>query len=301
MREASTAAGPQSHPGRAAFWMIGAIVSFSAMAVAGRKVSVDLDTFEVMTYRSAVSLLLVLLIGGAAGTLGQIRRHRLATHGVRNLAHFTGQNLWFYAITVIPLAQVFALEFTSPLWVLLFAALFLGERPTPVKGLAGLAGFIGILIVVQPGSAPLSPGMIAAAMAAICFAVTAIFTKSLTRTETITCILAYLAAMQLVFGLVACLIDGDMALPGLPIAPWVVLIGVAGLTAHFCMTKALSIAPASIVMPMDFIRLPAIALVGMALYAEPLDWAVIAGAALIFVANYVNILAETRRPPSQVK
>lgn len=302
MAEAGPTVATQSRAGSAAIWMIGAIVSFSAMAVAGRTVTVELDTFELMTYRSAVSLVLVLAIGGVLGTLGQVRRNRLGLHAVRNLTHFAGQNLWFYAITLIPLAQVFALEFTSPLWVMLLAALFLGERLTLVKALAGLAGFIGILIVIRPGSAPISPGMIAAAMAAICFAATAIFTKFLTRTETITCILFHLAAMQLVFGLVVCLIDGQMTWPSLAIAPWVVLIGIAGLTAHFCITKALSLAPASIVMPMDFVRLPAIAIVGMAFYAEPLDWAVFLGAVLIFAANYANILAESRthRRPAQL-
>ncbi|MBF9050315.1 EamA family transporter [Roseobacter sp. HKCCD9010] len=289
------AVAPASNPGRAAIWMIGAIISFSAMAVAGRAVAVELDTFELMTYRSAVSLILVLAIGGMAGTLGQITRRNLRLHGIRNLAHFTGQNLWFYAITVVPLAQVFALEFTSPLWVMILAALFLGERLTRLKIGVGILGFVGVLIVLQPGSVPLSPGMIAAALAAICFAATAIFTKFLTRTESITCILFYLATIQLAFGLVVCLIDGEMALPSLSVAPWVVLVGIAGLTAHFCMTMALSIAPASVVMPVDFVRLPAIALVGMILYDEPLQLAVFLGAALIFAANYANILDETRR------
>ncbi len=290
----ATAAAP-SEPGRAALWMTGAIVSFSAMAVAGRAASVELDTFEMMTYRSIVGLILVLLIAGSAGTLGQITRRNLRLHGFRNLFHFAGQNLWFYALTAIPLAQVFALEFTSPLWVMLLAALFLGERMTWVKAAAGIAGFLGILAVVQPWGATPSIGMGAAALAALCFATTAIFTKFLTRTETITCILFYLTAMQLVFGLIACLIDGDMAWPSLISWPWVILIGICGLTAHFCMTRALQIAPASIVMPMDFVRLPVIAVIGMIFYNEPLQWAVFLGAIVIFAANYANVLAEAKR------
>ncbi|MBC6438023.1 MAG: DMT family transporter [Rhodobacteraceae bacterium] len=287
----------ESQPGCAAIWMVGALVSFSAMAVAGRAVAVELDTFELMTYRSVVGLILVLAIGGGAGTLRQITLRGLGLHGVRNLVHFAGQNMWFHAVTVSPLALVFALEFTSPLWVMLLAALFLGERLTWIRGTAGVMGFLGVVIVVQPGNAPLSPGMITAALAALCFAATAIFTKFLTRTETVTCILFYLTAMQLVFGLIACLADGAMAVPSPALVPWVVLIGVAGLTAHFCMTLALGIAPASIVMPMDFVRLPAIALIGMVFYAEPLEWTVLAGAGLIFLANYMNILTEARRQP----
>jgi drug/metabolite transporter (DMT)-like permease len=283
-----------NQPLRAAVWMLGAIVAFSAMAVAGRAASFELDTFEMMTYRSMIGLVVVLVVARLAGTLHQVTLRHQRIHWLRNLAHFTGQNLWFYAITVAPLALVFALEFTSPLWTMLLAALFLGERLTWWKVAAGLLGFVGILTVVQPGAQPVSIGMIAAAVAAIFFATTAIFTKRLTRTETITCILFWLTAMQLVIGLVACLWDGDMALPSTAMLPWLLVIGLGGLTAHFCLTNALSIAPASIVMPMDFARLPAIAVVGVVLYAEPLEWGVILGAALIFAANYLNILTSQR-------
>ncbi|WP_224814938.1 DMT family transporter [Hasllibacter sp. MH4015] len=282
----------------AALWMIGAVVSFSAMAIAGREASVELDTFELMTYRSIVGLILVVLIGGLAGTLTQIRTNRMRTHVFRNIAHFTGQNLWFWAVTIIPLAQVFALEFTSPLWIIALAAIFLGERLTTVKVLAGLLGFIGVLFVVRPGVVPVSAGMVAAGTAAIFFAITAIFTKRLTRDQSITCILFWLTVIQLGLGLVACLYDGDMALPSLASLPWVIVIGLGGLAAHFCITTALSLAPASVVMPIDFVRLPAIAIVGMALYAEPLEIGVLIGAVLIFGANYINILAEHRRSRS---
>jgi drug/metabolite transporter (DMT)-like permease len=284
-----------AQPLRAAVWMLGAIVAFSAMAVAGRAASLELDTFEMMTYRSIIGLVVVLAVGGAAGTLNQITRRHLGVHVVRNLAHFTGQNLWFFAITVAPLALVFALEFTSPLWTMALAALFLGERLTVWKIAAGLLGFAGILIIVQPGAQPISIGMVAAATAAVFFASTAILTKRLTRTESITCILFYLTAMQLVIGLIACLYDGDMALPSAAMLPWLVVIGLGGLTAHFCLTTALSIAPASIVMPMDFARLPAIAVIGMLFYAETLQWGVVVGAVLIFAANYLNILTSQRR------
>jgi drug/metabolite transporter (DMT)-like permease len=292
----SAVAEVQARPGLAALWMVGAILSFSSMAIAGRAASAELDTFEMMTWRSFVGLVIVLLVGGFAGTLGQITRRNLGLHFFRNLAHFTGQNLWFFAITVSPLALVFALEFTSPLWTMVLAAIFLGERLTRIKVLAGALGFAGVLLVVQPGAAPLSSGMVTAALAAIMFATTAIFTKKLTGTETITCILFYLTAMQLVMGLAASLHDGDMAIPSMATLPWVVLIGLAGLTAHFCLTTALSIAPASIVMPMDFARLPAIAVVGMVFYDEPLAWGVAAGALLIFAGNYINILGARKRP-----
>ena len=283
-----------NHALKAALWMTGAIVSFSTMAVAGRFVRTELDTFEVMLYRSLVGVVLVLLVGGMAGTLGQISRRRMGVQLIRNMFHFTGQNLWFYAITAIPLAQVFALEFTAPLWVTLLAPLLLGERLTPTRALAAALGFAGILIVARPDPANLQPGAIAAALAAIGFATTAIFTKRLTRTETITCILFWLTVMQAGFGVICAGIDGDIALPSPAAWPALVVIGCAGLFAHFCLTTALSIAPASIVMPIDFLRLPVIAVVGMALYDEPLELLVFVGGGIIFAANVVNLRAESR-------
>ena len=105
----------------AAAWMIGAISSFTLMAVAGRAVSAELDTFEIMLFRSLTGIIIVVSLAWATGSLRQINRGRLGLHATRNIFHFTGQNLWFYAITMIPLAQVFALEFTTPLWVILLS------------------------------------------------------------------------------------------------------------------------------------------------------------------------------------
>ncbi len=274
---------------RACLWMIGAIFSFTSMAIAGRQVSFALDTFEIMTYRSLLGIAIVCSITFATGTWRQINTQQIGLHAVRNLAHFTGQNLWFFALTVIPLAQVFALEFTTPIWVLLLSPLVLGERLTRVGLIAALIGFIGVLIVTRPGSAPISAGLIAGALCAIGFAFSAIFTRRLTRTQTITCILFYLTVMQAVFGLICAGYDGDIALPTAATLPWLVVIGCAGLFGHFCLTTALSLAPASIVMPIDFARLPTVAILGALIYGEQLDPFIFLGAALIFGGNYLNI------------
>lgn len=283
-----------AHAFRAALWMLGSIASFSLMAVAGRSVSHELDTFEIMLYRSITGFVILLCVAGVMGRLAEVRTQRLPVHAFRNVAHFTGQNLWFFALTAIPLAQVFALEFTSPLWVLILAPLLLGERLTRMRAIAAVLGFIGILIVARPSPETVNLGTLAAATSAICFALTMIFTKRLTRHDSLTCILFWMTVMQIGFGLVCAGFDGDIALPGSASLPWVIGIGIGGLTAHFCLTTALSIAPATVVIPVDFARLPVIAIVGMLLYDEPLDIFVILGALLIFGGNYLNIWSETR-------
>ena len=155
---------------KAALWMIGAIVSFSSMAVAGREVAYALDTFEIMMYRSLIGLFVVCLVLTATSNLHVVKRDKLGTHVIRNLAHFSGQNLWLYAVTAIPLAQVFALEFTSPLWVLVLSPLVLGDRLTRMRSLCALVGFFGILVVARPSPETINPGGLAAAAAALFFA-----------------------------------------------------------------------------------------------------------------------------------
>ena len=281
---------------KAAIWMTGAIASFSTMAVAGREVSFALDTFEIMLFRSVVGVIIVAFAAIAFGTWRQINGQQFSLHFARNVMHFIGQNLWFYAVTVIPLAQVFALEFTSPIWVILLSPLLLGERITLIRAAAALMGFIGVLVVTRPDMAGINTGVIMAASSAIFFAFTIIFTKRLTRTQSITCILFYLTVLQLGFGLITAGYDGDIALPNAETLPWLVLIGVAGLLGHFCITNALAIAPATVVVPIDFIRLPIIAIIGMLAYGEALDLWVLLGAGIIFAGNYLNIWSETRVP-----
>ncbi len=280
---------------RGALWMIGTIVSFSVMAVSGRELAGALDTFEIMMYRSAIGVVIVIGVIAASRRWSEISAQNLTTHAVRNIAHFTGQNLWFYAVAFIPLAQLFALEFTTPLWVILLAPLVLGERLTAVKAFCAALGFLGILIVARPATLGLGPGVITGASCAIFFAITIMLTKRLTATDTIACILFYLTTMQLVFGVIAAGYDGDIAWPTSADWPFVIAIAIGGLLAHFCFTKALSLAPATIVTPIDFGRLPAIALVAWLLYDEALDIYIFAGALLIFAGNYLNIWTATRK------
>ena len=283
-----------SNPVGAALWMIGAIVSFTSMAIAGRAVSFELDTFEIMMFRSFIGIAIVVCVGLLTGKLGQVTTRRMDIHLIRNASHFAGQNLWFYAITVIPLAQVFALEFTLPIWAMFMAVFVLGERLTMTRVATAMLGFAGILIVARPWVGGISPGLAMAALAAVGFAGSAVFTRLLTRTETVLCILFWLTVMQAVFGIICAGFDGDIALPSAQSWPWLVVIGCAGLAAHFCLTTALSLAPTSVVMPIDFARLPVIAVVGALFYNEPVQAAVLVGAVVIFAANYANILAETR-------
>ncbi len=283
-----------NRPLLAALWMIGSISAFSLMAVAGRAVSGVHDTFEIMTWRSLVGFLIVATIAFGTGRLHHVRTERLHRHALRNLAHFSGQNLWFWALTMIPFGQVFALEFTSPIWVILLAPIFLGETLTRPKLIAALFGLVGTLLVAKPDFASFDPGIAAAALAAVCFATTNIATKSLTRHESTLSIMFWLTSMQLVMGLVMAGHDGDLALPTAQTLPWLVVIGLCGLVAHFCLTTALSLAPASVVVPVDFIRLPVAFAIGWLLYGEGVSLSLLLGAGFILTGITINLSASNR-------
>ncbi|MGJ8528828.1 DMT family transporter [Maritalea sp.] len=289
----------QSQPLKAAYWMVGAMSSFSLMAIAGRELGGRLDTFEIMMYRSFLGVIIVLTVAKFAGTLGDIGFSKFRLHLIRNSCHFVGQNLWFYAVTIVPLSQLFAFEFSSPLWVVLLAPIFLGERLTPTKIFAAILGFTGILIVARPDNIIVDPAIIAAATCAIFFAGTTMATKKLTGTQSTTAILFWLVVMHSVLGAASAGFDGQIAIPeGVEIL-LVALIGVCGLLAHFCITNALNLAPATVVTPLEFVRLPLIAFIGFVLYQEAFEWPVILGAVLVLVANIVNIMSENAKNKRQ--
>ena len=280
--------------GRAALWMIGAVASFSLMAVSGREAgrTFSMPTAELLTWRSVIGIAVVLAVMAATGRLGDMRTARLGLHALRNVGHFFGQYCWYYAVTIIPLAQLFALEFTAPIWVALFAPLLLGERFSWLRlGAIGVS-FVGVLLVVKVWSegfaAGFSSGQIWGLMAALGFASQMVVTKRLTATDSTLCVVFWMVVMQAPMGV---LVAGGLPAwpPGAMAWFWTILLSLGGLSAHFCLTQAFRHADATVVTPMDFARLPVIAVVGALAYSEPLVWNVLAGGALIFLGNYINV------------
>jgi drug/metabolite transporter (DMT)-like permease len=284
----------ETRPFLAALWMLGAIVSFTLMAVAGRAVQVQMDTFELMAWRSVIGFAVVcLLLAWSPTGFAQVRTADPGLHVGRNLFHFAGQNLWFWALTVIPLSQLVALEFTNPIWVALLAPLLLGERFTRIRAAVAVLGFAGVLIVAQPGAMAVGLGHAAALGSALGFALNTILTRRLMAHDSVLCVLFWMTASQAVMGGLLGL-PGGIPWPTAEVAPWLVAIGLTGLSAHFSLTSALSHAPATLVAPMEFLRLPVISMVGVWLYGEPLLTAVFVGGAVILAANLLNLAGSGR-------
>ena len=184
--------------------------------------------------------------------------------------------------------------FTNPIWVALLAPGLLSEKLTRPRVAAAALGFLGVLIVARPGSAPLGPGQAAALLAATGFAMNTIYTKQIMRFDSVLCVLFWMTLAQSCFSL-ALALPGGIPLPSPGLVPWILVVGLTGLTAHYALTSALSWAPASVVAPMEFIRLPVLATLGMLVYGEPFDPVVFLGAGAIVLGNLVNLRGERAR------
>ena len=274
--------------------MLGAVVSFSTIAIAGREAFRELDVYQVLFYRSVIGLVLFMSYGALSkGGFRQFRTARIKQHFIRNMIHLVGQFGWFLALGLIPLAQLFALEFTTPLWIAVLAPLVLGERLTKTRLAAVALGFAGVLVVLRPGLETINLGSIAMLIGAVGFAGGMIMTKRLAPTEPPMIILFYMALMQTPVGLL--LAFNGLQWPSPTTFFWLFLISTLGYTAHFCIVRAMSLADAIVVAPMDFIRLPLIAVVGFIVYAEPFELWILLGGALVLLGNYGNLMAERHK------
>jgi len=281
---------------RVVLWMVGALLSFSVMAVSIRELSRGgLSIFEILAIRSGVALFVLLTL---LAVRKDLRVHalprRMGLNLFRNTVHYASQYSWALSLTMLPLATVFALEFTMPAWTAILAVWFLHERMTPSRLGVVILGLIGVLIILRPGIAGFNPAAILVLLAAFGYAITMITTKQLTKTETTFGIVFWMAVIQLPLSLIGS--DPTVFLRFEPrhILP-AIGVGIAGLTSHYCLSNAFRSGDATLVVPLDFMRIPLIAVVGWAFYGERLDVFVLLGAVIIVSGVLWNLRSEVAR------
>lgn len=268
-------------------WMMGTLVSFSLMAICVRELSGEIATPQTLFFRSVVALVTILLFLFVSNKPLKLRTNKLGIHTLRNTFHFAGQYGWFLGIGLLPLAEVFALEFTVPVWTLLFASIALGERITVRKIAAISLGILGVLVILQPGVALIDKASFIVLASAICYAVSHTTTKSLSSSESAFSILFYMCLIQLPIGFVLSL--SDWVWPTGWQCLWLAIIGITAMTAHYCMIKAMQHAEATTVVTLDFLRLPLIALIGLLMYAEEFKVSLLVGGLLMLVGNVISL------------
>jgi drug/metabolite transporter (DMT)-like permease len=267
-------------------WMGATIAAFLMMAIAGRELSAEIGPAQTVAYRNIICLLSLLAILARIGWR-HARTAKPGRHVVRNAIHFAAQFGWFYAIARIPIAEVFAIEFTTPIWTALLAVLFLGERLNAARIGAVVLGFAGVLVILRPGLAIVQPAALAALAAALGYALTYAFTKDLVATDRPVTILLWMNAVQLPLALAVG--APSWVTPSAALWPWIAAIGFTGLASHYCLSRAFEYGDATVVAPIDFLRLPLAAGVAWLMYGEQVGPAVFAGAAMIFGGVWLNL------------
>ena len=282
---------------RVVLWMVGALLSFSVMAVSIRQLAnAKLSIFEILAIRSAIALVVLSTLLALRPDLREhTRPRRMGLNVLRNSVHYASQYAWSLSLTMLPLAMVFALEFTMPMWTALLAMWLLGERMTLSRFGVVVLGLIGVLVILRPGIADFNPAALLVLAAAVGYSITMITTKKLTMTETTFGIVFWMAVIQLPISLIGSDLTTFFHLETRHILP-AIGVGIAGLSSHYCLSNAFRSGDATLVVPLDFMRIPLIAVVGWAFYGEQLDIFVFIGALIIVAGVIWNLRSESIRP-----
>ena len=286
---------------RGALLMIVASAFFSAMVGGIREVSASIPSIETVFFRNLFGLLALSPLFIRQG-LGVLRANRYGLLFVRGCMALVFQVTWFYAVSVVPVADAVALSFTAPLFTTVLAIIVLKEVVRIRRWTATLLGFAGALLILRPGFAEIDPNLLIVILSAAGMAAAFIVIKILSRTESSTTIVAYLNLFMVPAALIPALFVWQW--PTAQEFTWLVVVGVSGTCAHLAMTKAFAIAETTVIMPFDFTRLPFTALIGYIAFSEVPDIWTWVGAAVIFSSTFyithreaqIERAAAARRP-----
>ena len=269
--------------------MAGWLALMLIVAVAGRETTRELNVFEIMEARSVLGFFMLYPLVRMNGGFAAMRTSRPLQHIGRNLIHYSAQLGWLFALTLIPLGQVVSIEFTMPIWTAILASSFLGERMTVWKIAAIVLGIVGVIVIVRPETGQINPGQLIALAAAVGFGISVAMMKSLTRTESTVAVIFWMLVIQSAVGFFPSLHVWKW--PSAYAFGWIVVIAFCGTFSHYCMARAMLHADATVVLPMDFLRVPLTAAAGWLIYSERLDLFTVLGATLILAGNLLNLRA----------
>ena len=269
-------------PVKGALWMLVSAAALAGLTGVVRHMSAGLHPFEIAFFRSFFGLLILAPWLMRSG-LGVLRTKRLGLYTLRCALGVATMLMWFTAISMVPLADAVALGFTSPLFVILGAALFLGEVVRGRRLGATLCGFAGALIILRPGSGVLDLGAVLVLLSAVTLAGANLSVKELSRTEPVQAIVTYMVIFMVPLTFIPALLVWQTPTP----AQLAELLGLAAVATlgNYAMTRAVAVADASAVMPYDYARLPFAALIGFFVFGETSDAATWIGAGVIAVAS----------------
>ena len=265
-------------------WMLFSVFSFCFVAIGVKQINSNINPFQIIFFRALIGLITLLVILPKKTILESFLN--IKQHLFRNIFHLIAQYGWVVGIVYLSLAEVTAIEFTTPIWILIFAHFFLKEKITITKTCSIILGFIGILIILKPGIEIINYNSIIVLLSAICFAIAHTATKKIVKTNSASNVVFIMCLTQLPISFIWAYPNWNW--PHQTDYFWLILVGLSGIGAHFSMAKALKKEDISTLIPLDYLRLPILIIVGILLYNETFDTSIIIGGTLIFLGNYIN-------------
>ena len=253
-------------------------VFFSVMINLVRYLTDHFDPLQVVFFRNAFGLLAVMPWLYKTGLTG-LRTKRLHLHICRALFGITAMVLWFFTLSLMPLAEATALSFTAPIFTSILAVFFLKELMRRHRLIAVGLGFLGALIIIRPGLAAINPTALLAVVTALVWGSGTILLKYMSRSETTSAIVIYLPLFLTPLSLLPAILVWEW--PTAELWGMAILFGAVGTAGHFCLTRALTVADATSVVPFDYLRLPFVAVIAYVVFGEVADLWVWLGGGLI--------------------
>ncbi len=276
------------------FWMCMATLLSSLAGGMVRAMAGEIPIIELVFFRNVVALVILAPWMMRAGAV-RLPASRLALYGFRVAFAYSALVMLFYALARMPIADVYALQYTIPLFTILLAVLMLKQHADGHAWAACLAGFAGALIIMRPGIIELTLAAVCAIASALMSAGSNTTIKLLSRTESPGAITVWTNLLMMPLAFVPMLFV--WVTPSWTQAPWVLAIGVASSIGGYCFTRAVASADARIVQPFQFSRMIFATAIGFVMFAELPDVWTWIGAAVIFAASYYVVLRERRGKP----
>lgn len=273
--------------------MLGATVAFSCMHGAIRYLSADMHPFEIAFFRNMFGLVLLAPLLFRHG-MAPLRTSNLKLHLLRGAFNIISMLCFFYALSIAPLTDVAALTFASPIFATALAVFVFGEMVGVRRWTAIIIGFAGTMVVLRPGFEAVALGPLLALIAALIWGIALLFIKVLARTESSLTITAYMVILLTPLSLIPAVFVWQW--PSAEQYPWLILIAALGTSGHLFLNQALKLAETNVVMPVDFVRLIWVSIIGFYVFGEVPDLFTWIGGAMIFAsALYIAYREGVRR------
>lgn len=267
-------------------WMVFAGLLFVGVTIIVRHLGSDMPAAEAAFIRYIFGLIF-LIPAIFRFPWRSLNTEKLTLFTLRGLAHGIGVLLWFYAMARIPIAEVTAIGYTTPIFTAIGAVLIFREKIYVRRISAIIIGFIGTLIILRPGFQDIETGSIAQLLAAPCFAISYLFTKRLTRTERPTDILVMLSIFCTLVLLPAAIMQWRD--PTMMELFWLAIAAVFATAGHYAITKSFACAPLTVTQPFSFLQLIWAVIFGYVLFAEKPDiWIMVGGLVIVSAVSYLS-------------